>query len=132
MSSELILRPHHILCLGFFQGKGYNEAFTQNMDKVLASLTPGTPLRLTMGHDVLCAACPRRREGCPNAAVYDQRVLALCGLEAGVRLPWGRLRRAVEECILAPGRLAQVCGDCRWAALCGGASSASAKGSASL
>lgn len=120
MSNDLALRPHHGLCLGFFRGKGYDEAFTRNTAGVLASLTPGAPVRLTMGHDVLCAACPHRGEGCPNAAAYDRRVLALCGLTEGQRLPWERLRQAVEGNILAPGRLGQVCGDCPWAALCGG------------
>lgn len=120
MFNEIALRPHHILCLGFFRGKGYDGAFVRNMAGVLASLTPDTVVRLVAGHDVLCAACPNRGEDCPNAAVYDSRVLELCGLEAGQRLPWGRLRQAVEENILSPGRLASVCGDCQWAALCGG------------
>jgi len=120
MSSELALRPHHILCLGFFRGKGYSEAFTRNMTGVLASLTSDTPVRLTVGHDILCAACPNRGDGCPNAAAYDRRVLELCGLGVGQLLPWRRLRQAAEEDILAPGRLAQVCGDCQWAALCTG------------
>jgi len=124
MSSELVLRPHHGLCLGFFRGEGYDGAFTRNMTGVLASLTPDTPVCLTVGHDVLCAACPNRGDGCPNAAAYDRRVLALCGLRAGQRLSWGRLRQSAEENILSPGRLARVCGDCQWAALCGGDSSA--------
>lgn len=119
MSNKLLLRPHYALCLGFFRGRGYNGAFTRNMAAVLSSLTPDVPVRLADGHDVLCASCPNRTGDCPNAALYDRRVLDLCGMTAGQDLSWGRLRRAVTENILVSGRLSEVCGDCRWAELCG-------------
>ena len=82
MSSEQALRPHHGLCLGFFEGKGYSGEFSRNMASVLSELTPDSPIRLAEGHDVLCAHCPNRFAPCPNAGDYDRRVLELCGLEA--------------------------------------------------
>ena len=114
------MRPHHGLCLGFFEGRGYSGEFSRNMAAVLASLTPESPVRLTAGHDVLCGSCPNRTEACENAGAYDRRVLALCGLETGQAMTWGELRQAVRSRILLPGRLSQVCGGCRWAELCRG------------
>ena len=120
MSSEVSLRPHHGLCLGFFEGKGYSSDFSRNMASVLASLTPDTPVRLAEGHDVICACCPNRFTPCPDALDYDRRVLALCRLEPGQCLTWGAFREAVRTRILVPGKLSAVCGSCRWAALCQG------------
>ena len=118
MSSEISLRPHHGLCLGFFEGRGYSGAFSRNMAAVLASLTARSPIRLTSGHDVLCGSCPNRTKACENAGAYDRRVLALCGLTAGQSLTWGELRQAVQTGILAADRLSQVCGGCPWADIC--------------
>ena len=118
MSSERVLRPHHGLCLGFFEGKGYSGEFSRNMASVLSQLTPDTPIRLAEGHDAVCARCPNRFTPCPNAGDYDRRVLDLCGLEAGQTLTWGAFREAVVSCILAPGKLSAVCGDCQWADIC--------------
>ena len=118
MSSEISLRPHHGLCLGFFEGKGYSGAFSRNMASVLTSLTPYTPVRLVDGHDGICAQCPNRFTPCSNAPEYDRRVLEFCGLESGQALTWGDFRNAIVSRILEPGRLSDVCGNCRWAALC--------------
>ena len=118
MSSERVLRPHHGLCLGFFEGKGYSGEFSRNMASVLSQLTPDTSIRLAEGHDAVCACCPNRFTPCPNAGDYDRRVLDLCGLEAGQTLTWGAFREAVVSRILAPGKLSAVCGDCQWADIC--------------
>ena len=118
MSGETALRPHHGLCLGFFEGRGYSGEFSRNMSSVLTSLTPDSPIRLAEGHDVLCARCPERTTPCRRAAVYDRRVLSLCGLRAGQLLSWEQFRQAIQSQILSPGRLASVCGDCRWAEIC--------------
>ena len=118
MSNERDLRPHHGLCLGFFEGKGYSGEFSQNMASMLADLTPDSPIRLADGHDTLCAHCPNRFAPCPNAADYDRRVLELCGLKPGQALTWGAFRSAVVRCVLAPGKLSAVCGNCQWAEIC--------------
>lgn len=118
MCTERRLRPHHLLCLGFFQGAGYSDSFSQNMSAVLQSLTADTPVTLAAGPDDICAACPQRSDGCPGAAQYDAAVLALCGWTAGQTLPWAVLRRSVEERILRSGQLESVCGQCQWFPLC--------------
>lgn len=88
------------------------------MAAVLDGLHPDTPVRLEAGQDCICRNCPNRGTKCPNAAVYDSRVLVLCGLRTGQVLPWGQLQEAVRRRIVRTGRLASVCGDCEWADLC--------------
>lgn len=34
----ITLRPHHLLCTQAYSGKGYDEAFVRNMDRVTESL----------------------------------------------------------------------------------------------
>ena len=116
------LRPHHGLCAGFFRGKGYDAAFTENMTAVVAALGADPAVELICACDVLCARCPHGESGVCDAARkvdrYDRAVLSLCGLSDGQKLPWSRFRAAVEEKILRPGDLEAVCGDCEWFSFC--------------
>ena len=53
--SELHLRPHHLLCLQTFVGRGYSEEFVEHMTLVKRQLAddPGTPITLVHGADDL-------------------------------------------------------------------------------
>ncbi|MCD8366840.1 MAG: DUF1284 domain-containing protein [Clostridiales bacterium] len=119
------LRPHHGMCLAYYQGKGYSPAFTQAADALLLRLTEENPVvRLTMAADVMCAACPNRRgnecDGTGNASRYDRAVLERCGLREGDELPFLTFTAAVQSRILAPGGRAAICGGCQWNELCSG------------
>lgn len=118
------LRPHHGLCIRHFRGMGYSEAFVENMSRVIEGLRgdPQQEILLCAGPDALCGACPHRRGGgCASGqkpVEYDERCLALCGLRVGESLSWAAFARRVEENIILPGRLEQVCRGCQWLALC--------------
>ena len=121
--SSCELRPHHALCVGFFQGKGYSEAFVENMASVIGTLRASDPLlTLRSAADPLCGSCPHNRGGvCESAdkvARYDAAVLRLLGLRDGAALRRSELSARVRERILAPGRLGEVCGDCQWYEIC--------------
>ena len=117
------LRPHHALCVGFFRGKGYSEAFVANMAAFIGALRAQNPLLSLRGvPDALCKSCPHNRGGvCDSAdkvARYDAAVLRLLNLDEGASLCWPELSARVREHILAPGKLAAVCGDCQWYDIC--------------
>lgn len=122
-SKPLYLRPHHGMCLRYFAGQGYSEAFTRHMAEIQAALTPGTPVELVIGADAICTACPNNLEGhCSTgekSGRYDRETLSLCGLRAGQILPYGDFVRLVGAQILEPGLRASICGDCQWSRLCG-------------
>ena len=119
----LRLRPHHGICLRFFNGKGYDTAFVKNMACVADSLkmNPERQVMLLCGVDALCISCPHNCGGeCDSEkpARYDSAVLSLCGLQDGELLPWRDFQRLVLEKILAPGKRETVCGDCVWTQIC--------------
>lgn len=120
----LSLRPHHGLCIPHFAGKGYSEAFSQNMRLVISRLqaAPGQLVRLQANVDAVCAACPHNRQGACEAsekvARYDAACLALCGLRDGQVLPWRAFAQRVRQNILVPGKLAEVCRGCQWLSFC--------------
>ena len=120
------LRPHHVLCVGFFRGKGYSEAFVANMAAFIGALRAQNPLLSLRGApDALCKSCPHNRGGvCDSAdkvARYDAAVLRLLALDEGASLRWPELTARVRERILDPGKLGEVCGDCQWHGICGAA-----------
>ena len=122
MSGPVPLRPHHGMCMAYFVGYGYSDAFSAHMGAVLDALGPDSPIRLTVGADEVCAACPRvRGAGCEKeegVAAYDRAVLSLCGLGEGQVLPFGRFTGLVQERVLAPGLRPSVCGGCQWNGIC--------------
>ncbi len=123
MCKPLTLRPHHVLCISHFIGSGYNEHFVRNMTEVISILNNDNPdVTLVVGADAICCACPHAIQmGCDQqekVVRYDTACLTLCGLREGDTLQWQQLCRLARNRILDTGRLAEVCGDCGWYALC--------------
>ena len=121
-NSVTSLRLHHALCSLFFEGKGYSQAFIENITAFLAQ--PNQLVQLTTGCDTLCQACPHNRDGiCDDEAkvsLFDQRTLNLTGtdFETDQPIPLHDLCQRACVAILQQGLLAEVCGECEWAALC--------------
>lgn len=123
MSKEIPLRPHHLLCLSFFKGKGYSDQFVENMTKVLSTLKESDAIvKLTKGEDVICSACPNNNNGIcttqDKVDRYDSTTLSLCGLKIGETLPYNQLSKIAIEKIIDGGAREKVCGDCMWTDLC--------------
>jgi DNA helicase-2/ATP-dependent DNA helicase PcrA len=123
MSKKVIdIRPHHGMCLAYYQGKGYSEGFTGHMYEMKAQYEKNAKVRLTVSTDEICAACPNNGEGiCKSAekvASYDRAVLECCGLQEGQELPYKTFADRVQKAILRSGRRPKICGGCQWDALC--------------
>ena len=118
------LRPHHLLCLQKYTGKGYDEAFTAHMNGLLGRLTahPEEEVQLTEGADDLCAACPHNAGGrCDSqekVTRMDRGVLAAMDLSYGQRDSWGALARRAAERVLSTEEFERICADCQWIELC--------------
>ncbi len=117
------LRPHHGMCLYYFQGKGYSGEFVRNMSEYKHLLETENPLvQITEGMDDLCAKCPNNRDGiCTSqekVLAYDSAVLDACGLSFRTVLPYNDFSELVQEEILLSGKRRQICADCQWNLLC--------------
>lgn len=116
------LRPHHVLCISFFEGKGYNPEFVKNMKEVIKSFDENAIVQLTDSVDIICAACPNnnanRCEDDFKVKRYDEAVLSICHLKSGQMLLWQELNEIVNARIIKSGKLHSVCGDCKWSSIC--------------
>ena len=77
--------------MAYFIGQGYSDGFTAHMAELLSGLGPDSPVRLTVGTDAVCGACPNNKGGTcdkpERVAGYDRAVLTACGLEEGSSCP---------------------------------------------
>ena len=113
-----------MLCINFFEGKGYSDEFTQNMEHIINMLESRNPeISVFSSADVICAKCPCNVGGvCKSeekVQSYDKKVLGLCGLENGTEIKWKEFRNIAFEKIIRCNRLCEVCGDCKWQYICG-------------
>ncbi|WP_339690390.1 DUF1284 domain-containing protein [Celeribacter baekdonensis] len=121
------LRPHHLLCLLTYAGKGYSADFVQNYDRIAARLSAGEEIEIVDGPDDICA--PLLTEDAPHChrdsvverdALAARDVGALLGLEItlGVRLVIDAARLTRLRTGFAHGESRLACLGCDWADLC--------------
>lgn len=115
----LPLRPHHLLCTQGYSGKGYDEAFVQHMNQVVAYLRndPEARIRLTFSTDAICSACPRRlgEDLCRDqkkVKAFDSRLTEAFGLQERVY----RYRELVQsiDANMTETMLCHICEGCGW------------------
>ncbi len=59
------IRPHHLLCLQFFEGKGYSDDFVRQMAEIHRTLNKENPqINIVEGVDDICKKCPNRSDIC--------------------------------------------------------------------
>lgn len=126
------LRPHHLLCLLTYVGKGYTPGFVANYDRIALRLSKGEDVLVVDGPDDICAAllcepdahCFRDSvRGRDAQAAYDVGDLLGMEISAGVRIELhpgllARMRKAFAE-----GVTRQACLGCEWFDLCSGIAS---------
>lgn len=122
------LRPHHLLCVLTYVGRGYSPAFTANMTAVAERLGAGEDIELVAEPDDICAPLLDGPDPhCHRASVVERDRAAardlspLLGFEirTGTHLVLdddviGRLRAA-----FASGTTRSACTGCEWVDLCG-------------
>jgi hypothetical protein len=117
LTDPVLLRPHHLLCLRFFEGKGYSTAFVNNTRAVLSRLEKDGRFTVVSGPDALCAACPHLAGGvCSQREKtdrYDTAAARFLGLRAGDAGDFAAFTKA-GAAALQP----RVCADCEWAEIC--------------
>lgn len=122
IKSPIILRPHHLLCIKFFVGRGYSEEFTANMYKAIAALNENDSVKITLSADTLCCACPNLNgKLCETEAKvcrYDKKTAEFLNLEDGKTYSYNDLKAKIEEKIFSQNKFDDICLDCEWSDIC--------------
>lgn len=121
------LRPHHLLCILTYVGKGYSPAFVTNYDMVAERISGGEEILLVAGPDDICAPllkgaephCHRESVKARDARAAEAvaRVLAR-PVRTGDRFRLCAERLAHLRAAFAGGRFGLACDGCAWRELC--------------
>ena len=117
------LRPHHLLCILFFEGKGYNKEFTLNMQNIINNLSHNTKIKLTLCTDEICKKCPNNKNNIcldnKKVSIFDKKVLSLCEINnIEYEFDYKDLTNKVLDKIIFPGKRKDICGLCVWNEIC--------------
>ncbi|MFH1454695.1 MAG: DUF1284 domain-containing protein [Armatimonadota bacterium] len=122
------IRAHHLLCMQGFQGLGYNEEFTKNMEEVINRIKtePELELEITEDCDIICASCVHcesgkcRRETASHekSLDMDKKVLKRLNLKEGMKLKAEFVFDFVNELLKNYESRKDICGQCNWQDQC--------------
>ena len=113
----LTLRPHHLLCTEFFEGRGYSDKFTENMYRVISELEKNPEIFLAVKSDSICSECPKNCISGKSFS-YDMKILEYCKLNENNVFRYSDLKQKVKSEILEKNLLKEICGDCQWYSIC--------------
>jgi uncharacterized protein len=125
------LRPHHLLCMLTFIGKGYSPAFVANLEQVVRRLATGAEMvQIVAGPDDICAPL-LGKDGvadchCHRSSVIERDRLAteaIGSLLGRAIAPGTELLLSCADLDLlreafAAGTIRQACTGCQWKPLC--------------
>ncbi|RWL09783.1 MAG: DUF1284 domain-containing protein [Mesorhizobium sp.] len=121
------LRPHHLLCLLTYAGKGYSAAFVANFDAIAARLSAGEDILIVSGPDDICAPLLGEAEPhCLRESVTERDrqaaasvgTLLGCSIAENMKLQFHpSLLRTMRDAF-SSGRTRGACGGCEWFDLC--------------
>ncbi len=118
-----ILRGHHLICLHFFNGEGYDESFIHNLKKVM-DRADNESVAISSGADDVCNHCVFLKKGrCESSGTsekaikkMDIKALALLNQSVGDIVEWAEIKENVSS--IFPDWYFQYCTECEWKKAC--------------
>jgi len=118
------LRGHHLICLHFFRGEGYNPEFIANLNGILNRAEAGEEIEVYSGADDVCKMCPYLKEGIcfydkdteAEIREMDRRAIRLLRLRTRWRVKWLDIREKIPQIFCEWAR--EYCKDCNWRTVC--------------
>ncbi len=119
------LRGHHLICLQFYRGEGYDEKFVKNLEAVLSRVEKEGAL-IVEGADDICSACPylvdgkcRYSEGSDEEIKYlDVLALNLLDLSPESIVKWKDVKKRIENLGVLEIWMKEACSNCDWRKVC--------------
>ena len=119
------LRPHHLLCLLTYAGKGYTPTFTANFDTITERLNAGEAIRVVEGPDDICRPWLGEPEAhCRRDSVTARDRQAAADLTTLLGRPVAMTTAlpdlAALRAAFSSGDIRTACRGCEWFGLCSG------------
>jgi hypothetical protein len=117
------LRGHHLICLHFFSGEGYDAAFIENLKHVMKR-AESEDIAVCGEADDVCKKCPYRKghackykeSAADDIKVMDRMALSLLGTEKGATVRWEGIKGKIPEIFSRWHR--NQCPECDWKQAC--------------
>lgn len=120
------LRPHHVLCLLTYAGKGYSPGFTANYDVIAVRLSQGEEIEIVEGPDDVCAPLLAENDPhCWRESVVERDMQAAKDIgRLGIAIDKGGRTRLDADVLrrmraaFGRGLTRTACAGCEWSDLC--------------
>lgn len=114
----IVLRGHHLICLNFFRGEGYNEFFVENLRKIMKRIDEEA-IEIAHGPDDICRSCPHLED---NRCIYDKnsdekvremdsQAVRLFNIKSG-SIRWSEIKNKIP--LIFSQWYKNYCLDCDW------------------
>jgi len=117
------LRPHHLLCVLTFSGKGYTHAFSVNFDSIAKRLDQGEAVMIVAGPDDICApllSCVDAHYRRESVAKRDEHAMRSVSEALSWPIRIGEQTQLSPQVIkglreaFSSGRIRGACFGCQW------------------
>ena len=117
------LRGHHLVCLHFFSGEGFEPEFQKNLNQILSQVKKET-IVIAQGADSICIRCEHIKNGkCEYQENQDEgilkmdtKALQLLELKPGERITWIEIKRKLSS--IFKSWYESYCIQCDWQYVC--------------
>jgi hypothetical protein len=117
------LRGHHLICLHFFSGEGYDNIFIDNLRNVMER-TETEEIEVCEEADEICEKCPYLKD---NQCRYDEHsdeeikkmdkaAVSLLEIDKGIKVGWHKIKRNIPEIFFQ--WYMDNCNKCDWKQVC--------------
>lgn len=113
------IRPHHLLCMHGFVGKGYDAGFTENMARLVGLIqrNGNTKLNIILNTDDICMKCPHKagENLCARqekVARLDDGTVKTLGIRAEV-YSYHEIAARIKANLSEDG-FDEICHECEW------------------
>jgi len=118
------LRGHHLICLHFFKGEGYNPEFIKNLQKIIERVEDGEHIEVYPGPDDICTMCPYLKdkicfyddEAESEIKEMDRNALKLLGVKHLDKVLWLNIKNKIPEVFSQWSK--EYCSACDWRKVC--------------
>jgi len=121
--TRIKLRGHHLICLHFFHGEGYNAEYVENLSHVL-KMAAYKEIEICNGIDDVCKKCPYvKNKKCfynehadEGIKKMDEKAMSLLNLTTEMETKWYKIKEGLSG--IFKEWYESYCIDCDWRKAC--------------